>query len=146
METRECVVCKEVKPISEFNFHRRLTGERHIHCRGCQKIYKKNFYIRHREEYIQQSAREKQEKVKQNLERVRHYLRTHPCVDCGETDIVVLEFHHLGGKDRAVSTMVRTVTSWERIQKEIEKCLVLCGNCHRKRTARERGWNKFLGL
>lgn len=66
------------------------------------------------------------------------YLQTHPCVDCGETDPLVLDFHH-----RDPSTKLFTVrdkglhTSVQRLEAEIRKCEVLCANCHRKRTAAE---------
>ena len=64
------------------------------------------------------------------------YLSTHPCVDCGETDIVVLEFDHLG-KDKKlddVAHMIPRGYSLDKIKKEIAKCEVVCCNCHRRRT------------
>ncbi len=146
METRQCVVCKQVRPITEFSFRRKLTGERHTHCRNCQRVYKRNFYLKNREAYIAKSANEKDEYVRRNREHVREYLRTHPCVDCGETDIIVLEFDHIGGKDRPIANMLLAGVSWERILQEIEKCQVRCGNCHKKKTAREKNWYKHLGL
>jgi hypothetical protein len=63
------------------------------------------------------------------------YLRTHPCVDCGERDIVVLEFDHLRDKTASVSRLL-AANSIRRIQQEIAKCEVVCANCHRRRTAR----------
>jgi hypothetical protein len=90
MEMRQCVACKELKPITEFVFRRRWLGERHTHCRECQKGYKRKHYETHKQAYIQKSARQKEEAVRRNHERVTEYLRTHPCVDCGETDVVVL--------------------------------------------------------
>jgi hypothetical protein len=69
-----------------------------------------------------------------------NYLLTHPCIDCGEKDPVVLEFHHLGEKDMAISEMVTRITSIERLEEELRKTTVLCANCHRKITAQERGW------
>ena len=68
------------------------------------------------------------------------YLATHPCEECGESDVRVLEFHHVGGKDMAVSAMVSGGYSIERITSEISKCTILCANCHRKITVEERGW------
>ena len=61
-----------------------------------------------------------------------------PCVDCGESDPVVLEFDHLRDKafDIGASLPYR---SWESILDEIAKCDVVCANCHRRRTARRAG-------
>lgn len=145
METRQCVVCKQTKSITEFNVRRRVTGERHTHCRDCQRIYKRNFYLRNREHYLQRPAQEKEERIQRNRERIREYLSKHACVDCGESDIIVLEFDHVGKKDRPIADMVLAGISWEKILKEIQKCEVRCGNCHKKKTAQERKWYQFLG-
>jgi hypothetical protein len=61
-------------------------------------------------------------------------------MEWGETNPVVLEFHYRYGKERAVSTMVAYGLSIATIQKEIDKCDVLCTNCHRKRTSKDQGW------
>ena len=73
------------------------------------------------------------------------YLLSHPCVDCGEKDPVVLEFDHVRGvKEWNVSLLVRSNSSWKRVLEEIEKCEVVCANCHKRRTAERcpEGWAK----
>jgi 5-methylcytosine-specific restriction endonuclease McrA len=62
--------------------------------------------------------------------------RPRTAVDCGEEDIVVLEFDHLRDKQRNVSTLIGGGWEWTRILEEIERCEVVCANCHRRRTAR----------
>jgi hypothetical protein len=64
-------------------------------------------------------------------------LRGHPCADCGETDPLVLEFDHLSDKAFNVCSGLAD-RNWETILAEIEKCEVVCANCHRRRTARRR--------
>src|SRR5262245_53319080 len=67
---------------------------------------------------------------------IANYLREHPCVDCGETDILVLHFDHCRGrKVLNISIMVKNQHSLENIKKEITKCDVRCTNCHMRRTA-----------
>lgn len=55
------------------------------------------------------------------------------CEKCGVQDFRVLDFHHKdpNEKDLEVSNMVRLRWSKKRILAEIEKCKVLCANCHR---------------
>ena len=67
------------------------------------------------------------------------YLAEHACVDCGETDVVVLEFDHLPGTGKRfdIATAVGASTrAWSTVLAEITKCEVVCANCHRRRTAR----------
>jgi hypothetical protein len=67
--------------------------------------------------------------------RIDEYLATHPCVDCGEQNIALLDFDHLQDKVNNVSNMVRDGSSWDEIAREIEKCAVRCANCHARVTA-----------
>lgn len=62
------------------------------------------------------------------------YLSVNPCVDCGESDILVLEFDHLGDKEGDVNRMMNGGCSLKRMQAEIAKCEVRCCNCHRRQT------------
>ena len=81
-----------------------------------------------------------------NFVRLMDYLATHPCTDCGEPDPVVLDFDHLPDSEkrfeigRAVNASTR---SWALILQEIEKCEVVCANCHRRRGARRANHLKF---
>ncbi|WP_053947282.1 homing endonuclease associated repeat-containing protein [Halolamina sediminis] len=56
------------------------------------------------------------------------------CARCGESDPDVLDFHHqdTDRKDEKVSRLVLQEVSKERLRSEIEKCEVLCANCHRR--------------
>jgi len=74
-----------------------------------------------------------------NHSKAWEYLAAHPCVDCGETDPIVLQFDHVAEKRRDISEMVRAGFSWPAIESEIARCQVRCGNCHRRKTAREQG-------
>ncbi len=56
------------------------------------------------------------------------------CVDCGEKNHIVLDFDHIRDKKYNVSRMIHDGFSWKAIMKEIQKCEVVCANCHRIRT------------
>lgn len=146
VETRRCGSCKSFKPIDEFSFRNRLLYIRHTTCRDCNRKFKRAFYERNLEDYKKKSARQKLESIQRNRERVHSYLSTHPCVDCGETDPIVLQFDHIKDKARGISQLVLDGVAWEKIECEIAKCQIRCANCHRKKTARERDWYKRLGL
>lgn len=53
------------------------------------------------------------------------------CIKCGyNKSLASLSFHHLRDKDGAISKMIANNVSWERIIQELDKCQLLCANCH----------------
>ena len=138
---KKCDHCKLPKDEEEFNWKYKSLGVRHNTCRTCMSIHQKKYFSGPAHERHLAQVKERKEIVRQlSREYVYQYLLTHPCVQCGESDPVALEFHHVGGKDQAVSVLVSGGYSIERIQQEINSCIVLCATCHRKLTAKERGW------
>ena len=75
--------------------------------------------------------------VRRNLNFVHGVLARSACVDCGERDMTVLEFDHVGVKRAQVSKMVFNV-SLATLEHEIAECEVRCCNCHRRVTAARR--------
>jgi hypothetical protein len=137
-ELRKCYRCGELKPIDEFSWRRKARGRRDSFCRPCRSAYGKEHYAANRQRYIDQAQIVTQ---RIRLTRTRYlieYFVAHPCVDCGETDPIVLEFDHLRDKRFEISAALHG-RNWEAILEEIEKCEVVCANCHRRRTARRRG-------
>ncbi len=57
------------------------------------------------------------------------------CYDCGESfPDCVYDFHHVdGSKDGCVGTMTHNCRPWSVIKEEVDKCVMLCSNCHRIR-------------
>ncbi len=141
MATRICSKCGQEKDIEEFPLRNQFTHRRQSYCKDCRSIMGANWYERNKD-YQKQNARKHSTTYRQNLrEYVLNYLSTHPCISCGESDPCVLEFHHTRGKKEAdVSSLIGRGSSLEALKIEIEKCDVLCANCHRKLTAKERCW------
>lgn len=59
-----------------------------------------------------------------------------PCTDCGESHpSCVMDFHH---RDPSAKLFGISSRAWhkseEKLQEEIDKCDLLCANCHRRRT------------
>jgi len=101
-----------------------------------------NWYERNKQVQRENATRHRKEYRQVLREYVSEYLSTHPCQNCGESDPVVLEFHHVGEKKNEVSVIVGRGSSLETLIAEIQKCIVLCGNCHKRLTAKERGFYK----
>src|SRR5262245_15649276 len=62
------------------------------------------------------------------------------CIRCNENHPACLDFHHRDPaiKDSNIGSLVASRISRSRILSEIEKCDVLCANCHRKEH-----WNEY---
>ena len=56
--------------------------------------------------------------------------KNNKCEMCGNRDYRVLQFHHLHSKDKAVSRLAVDGSSLKRLKSEIDKCMILCANCH----------------
>jgi hypothetical protein len=143
VETRRCGQCHEVKAITEFKWRQRRGGEYDYMCRDCRAQYAHKHYQANRQQYLERAAISKR---KLKLERTRFlldYFQDHPCADCGEADPVVLEFDHLKDKSFNIGDCFAGRT-WESVLAEIEKCEVVCRNCHRRRESRRVGALRVL--
>jgi len=93
-----------------------------------------------------QQAAQKRHRQK-NFAKFIEYLQSHPCVDCGETDIRVLQFDHLPQFEKKFEigrAITGSTRKWEVILEEINKCEVVCANDHLRRTGSRAGWRKHL--
>ena len=70
----------------------------------------------------------------QYKQRLKEIKESHGCHDCGEKNHIVLDFDHIRDKKHNISRMIHDGFSWKAIKKEIDKCEVVCANCHRIRT------------
>jgi hypothetical protein len=135
---KRCGRCGRIKPLADFAWRRKAKDQRHNYCRPCHSAYHREHYLANRQRYIDQAAAQKKRARLERTLYLLEFFESHPCIDCGEGDPVVLEFDHLEDKLFNISTKLITY-SWERIVAEIDKCEVVCANCHRRRTARRRG-------
>jgi hypothetical protein len=135
---RKCYQCGELKPMGDFAWRRKAKGQRDSFCRPCRSAYGKEHYAANRGRYIDQARIQKQRLALERTTYLIGFFETHPCIDCGETDPVVLEFDHLRDKLFDIGQAL-PYRNWQSVLDEIAKCDVVCANCHRRRTARRKG-------
>lgn len=140
---RRCSRCGEAKPIDDFPMKIKERGLRRVWCRGCCRAYGREHYRRNRPTYLAKADRRNREERGRAREQLISYLRAHPCMDCGETDITLLDFDHRDASTKrgTISRLIHT-TGWMAAQPEITKCDVRCANCHRRRTSKQLNWRK----
>ena len=115
---KTCKSCNEKLDISKFGVNNSKKDNLAVYCLSCC-----------REAY-----------TKRRIEAqtfILDYLANNPCVQCGESDIRVLEFNHLRDKSFNIARRASKGATKKLLIKEIEKCEVLCANCHRKHTCNQ---------
>lgn len=141
---KRCYKCKKNKPLDDFPVNRKRADGHGSMCKGCKKSYNATYYVDTKDRHNPARAARRQRVRNEARRHVFEYLGTHPCVDCGETDIVVLDFDHQGDKTEEVNAMIAAGEPWALILSEIEKCEVVCSNDHRRRTAKAFGWYRAV--
>jgi hypothetical protein len=144
-ETKRCCTCHQIRPMSDFNIRSAAADGRQSRCRECARAW----YRAHRDEHQVNTRRRTAAVRAEYKRRIGEHLRRHPCVDCGESDIRVLDFDHdvRVPKVAAVASLVAAAGSWSAIEAEIAKCAVRCANCHRRITStRAEDWRHGLSL
>ncbi len=93
-----------------------------------KKYMKEVWYPQNRAKHIKFVNNNKLRKLKKLRD-----LKT-KCSRCPETHVSCLEFHHIvpSNKIGNISELPAKGWSWSRIEEEIQKCVLLCSNCHRK--------------
>lgn len=137
---KRCFRCGLLKNTNKFR--KRANGVNNNICINCKRIYNREY--EKKRPVCAKKIKEKKQKIrKEKIKKwLYNYLLKNPCVDCGERDPVVLTFDHLKDKEMVISNMVGSGYSIERIKKEIEKCEVVCANCHLRRTSENFNWYK----
>ena len=132
MITKICSKCMISKPIEDFNFKIKSKGIYQCQCKNCTRKNIKNHYINNKQYYLDKT-RKRNSGLRQVInEYILNYFKDHNCIDCGESNPVVLEFDHRDKtqKEKSISSFLRA-RRIDKIINEIEKCDVRCANCHR---------------
>lgn len=113
--TRICSLCKEIKPKTEF----------------YKKYYKDNSY-EHQFPYCKPcwSRKTTLQQIKRKKQMIEY--KGGKCFDCGVIGpAAIYDFHHLdpSKKDFKIGKSI----SFEKAKLELDKCVLLCANCHRTR-------------
>lgn len=125
---KTCSKCLSEKNESEFSVRNKNTGLLNVWCRDCFREYDRSRYLADRERLIGLKKRLRKKKSAE----FREFKESLSCLVCGESTPECLDFHHVDGEKYGnISTIVNR-WSVDRFKKELEKCVVLCANCHRK--------------
>lgn len=109
-------------------------------CREHHREYTREHYNLNKQ-YYKDKANARKALVRQtNRIKLIDYLSCHPCVDCENDDVEVLQFDHEDATIKSYDISKMLDHKWLSILAEIEKCQIRCANCHMKRTRRQFGY------
>lgn len=100
------------------------------YCKDCNNKYHKQHYINNKKIYLNKSYAYRKQKATE----FRRFKSTQSCKYCGENFWACLDFHHRNRKTKKfkINDICRGEVSDKILKKELEKCDVVCANCHRK--------------
>ena len=145
-----CTVCKIKKGNQGFFYRNRHTESLHSQCKDCYVINRRKTWNAHYHKYgsrYRARAVERTRIIKDKLrQQMLEYLSDKYCLRCEISDPRVLEFDHINPKTKSYSIAhgIASTLSWKNIMTEIDKCQILCANCHKIKTAQEQGWYKNI--
>lgn len=130
-ENKICSKCKQELPISEFRWKNKSQGTHHSQCKACQKAQEKIHYQESKER--RDAVRATADLQKTNNLGIVDKAKAGGCKKCGEKRLYVLDFHHRDPsvKEGTINHMLKS-SSYNKLIEEIDKCDVLCANCHRE--------------
>ncbi len=95
-----------------------------------QQAYAREHYSQNKEKYLESNKRRRQALK----DFVKHLKEKTPCLDCGKNyPHYVMDFYHLRDKEFLINKFV-TNNNRSGLMSEIQKCQIVCSNCHRERT------------
>lgn len=139
---KKCNRCNLDKPYDQFYKRSALKDGYQKLCKVCKAIMDKK-------RYAQPEVKEKQYKSSKNRrvlnrQRLYDFMKDKKCIKCGEIDIACLHFDHRNPEEKKFNIANLSSLAWETVMNEINKCDILCANCHCKRTAKQFNWYKDL--
>lgn len=139
-----CTICNISKNESFFNKKKSSKDGLQNRCKSCFKLFHQEHYALNKDYYKKKARRNEKGFRDKTRKFIFDYLKSHPCVDCGESDPVVLEFDHLKNKIGTISNLSR-YNGIRSISLEINKCEIRCANCHRRKTAKDfKHWKIYM--
>ena len=98
------------------------------------KEYNRQYYRKNKKHLLEKQKEKNRRLAKSRRKWLTDYKKTQKCVRCGETHPATLTFHHKSDSEKSfeIGNALGLGVSLRRILSEIEKCEVLCANCHAK--------------
>jgi hypothetical protein len=126
MKTKICSTCKLDKPVDEYFKNSRMKDGLQPRCKTCAAEYLK------KPETLAKYVAYSKRISRRNRDLLNEYKQQRGCTTCPETEAACLDFHHKDRNEKDFEVGNLGSYAWSTIMKEIDKCILVCANCHRK--------------
>jgi hypothetical protein len=126
--SKVCPQCGVKKKKEEFYSRPKYRDGLSSYCKNCDRTYRKLHYKKNKKMYLKKSINNR----KKTREWFVDYMMDKECTECGESHKACLDFHHVDPEEKELNVSDALLYSVSKVEKEIEKCIILCSNCHRK--------------
>lgn len=126
---KKCRTCEEEKLAADFRKDKSQNDGYRTECKVCSRAYHQAAYTI---KYGESARTRSRVKHAEKTIRINEYKASCGCAKCDEREPVCLEFHHLDPSEKDFVISTSATRSWEKVEAEMLKCVVLCANCHRK--------------
>lgn len=137
---KRCNRCKEEKDLEAFSIHRARPDGRQVTCKECYKTLNNQSYMNSSSSRKQKVAERRNRVKAENKEIIKKVKDDNPCCFCGETEHCCLDFHHKDPTQKEFEISNSMKKNKGKLVEEIDKCVVICSNCHRKHHAGLKGY------
>lgn len=130
---KTCTICKEDLPRSQFNKNKSKKDGLQNFCRECGCKRSRRYYKENRQKHLR-VIRKRNDAYRAEIREWIDSLKSKCCI-CPENEKVCLDWHHLdpSQKEFNISWAISAYRKSKRtLLAEIEKCVCVCANCHRK--------------
>lgn len=115
------------QPLDNFSINENKSDGLNSECKDCAKKYARQYYKKNKEKH----KKAVQKGVDYKRAKIGRYKMEHGCCRCGYNEHPsALCFHHLDPEEKEFTIGSNIHLPWEILLVEIEKCEVLCMNCH----------------
>ena len=126
---KTCTKCKKEKCLDSFSWKNKAKGRKSSECKECHR--------KQRQKHYQNNKKSEIARVKLRREDIRDYIndvKSNSRCPCGEDHIATLQFHHIDSETKRfeISKAPSLGISKKVLDEEIQKCIILCSNCHAK--------------
>lgn len=132
MNRKKCPRCGVRRRLTEYNNSKRTRTGLRCQCKHCEREQARAFYYKHPEPYKERAYRQR-DAMQAHFQKFMDFVKTsYGCLFCGEHLLCILDLHHYDYRKRNRPISRALHYGRPKFEKEINKCLVTCCNCHRK--------------